>query len=122
MRVMIVVLGLLASPAAAADQFDLVCTAEKANERYRIDLLKNEWCAGDCSQIEKIKTTTSGMIVLREHEPAGLDRERSFNTINRVTGAWEWYFYNPRYSITWNHKGTCKPEGFSGFGTSNRKF
>src|SRR3546814_11903038 len=51
----------IASPALAADQFDLVCTStEGSADRYRIDLTKGEACSGNCDRIWKMGEATTG--------------------------------------------------------------
>lgn len=114
MRWVIIALGLLASPAIAADQFDLVCTAKKDSERYRVDLAKGEWCFGECKMVQKIASVTTGLIVLAEHEPTDGDKTWSFNRINRFTGEWSWYHSNPRSISVMDISGHCVPAEFSG--------
>jgi len=111
----IALVSLSGAPAAAAEQFDLVCTAKKENQRYRIDLERGEWCAGQCKRIMKIAEITAGMLTLNEDKPTLSDRVRAHNRINRVTGDWEWYYFDPNYPSTMDHRGMCERAPFSGF-------
>jgi len=123
-RIAILMFGLLtAAPAVAADQFDLVCKGGKETVRYRVDLKAGEWCFGACGRVMKIAEVTEGTITLFDDEPSAVDRTRSYDRIDRRTGAWEWYNYSPALSIrAMNITGTCEPAPFSGFGLPTRKF
>lgn len=116
-----VVLG-VASPAVAADQFDLICSGPKASERYRVDLAKNEWCFGKCDLVQKIASVTSGLLSLHDHTPAFANDSRYYLRINRVTGEWSWYNYDPKYKSVMDIKGKCEPVAFSGMTTGPQKF
>lgn len=124
MRIAILVLGLLAAtPAVAADQFDLVCVAKKDSEHYRINLQTGEWCFGSCKRVMKIKEVTEGTITLFDDKPTDAVRTTAYNRIDRRTGQWEWYNYSPDLSIVAMHiTGTCEPAPFSGFELESRKF
>lgn len=115
MRTIILATMLMATPAAAADQFDLVCTAKKEQQRYRIDLGAGEWCSGDCSTVRKIAEVTTGMITLVNLAPQPPRNETTYNRINRQTGAWEWFNEEPGYSSIQDIKGSCSASPFSGF-------
>lgn len=109
-----------ASPAIAADQFDLVCSAPNASVRYRIDLARGEYCAGECKLIQKIQQVTSGAITLFD-EKNNVRDARAYGTVNRITGDWEWY--NSMFpGAVMNHKGKCRPEQSTGFPVAGRKF
>lgn len=110
----IVVLG-IAEPALAADQFDLVCTAPKTEMRYRIDLARGEWCAGECKRVMKIAEVTSGMLTLHREEPQLPERRRAYTTIDRATGEWRWYYTDASTISAQDVNGTCEPAPFSGF-------
>src|SRR3546814_13062201 len=61
----------IASPALAADQFDLVCTStEGSADRYRIDLTKGEACSGNCDRIWKMGEATTGELKVINKQPA----------------------------------------------------
>lgn len=112
----------VASPAMAVDQFDLVCKAPKDTERFRVDLAKNEWCSGPCDNVQKIASVTSGMLSLHDHKPAFASDSRYHLRIDRVTGEWSWYNYNPKYKSLMDIKGICEPAPFSGITSPARKF
>lgn len=116
MRTSFLALFLISTSAAAepAVQFDLTCTAEKASERYRVDLARGEWCFGKCDFVQKIASVTSGLLILAEHEPTFPGDSTSRNRINRVSGEWDWYHHNPKWSSTMDHKGKCEAAPFSG--------
>ena len=123
MRGIVLALALLSTPAIAADQFDLVCSAKKDRTRFRVDLTTGEYCADKCDQVRRIAEVTSGMIVFRQDEPKPPENIRGYNRVNRITGAWEWYSFAPQFDITpQDIRGTCEPAPFSGFGISSRKF
>jgi hypothetical protein len=118
--IILAAIAAIASPAAAADQFDLVCSGRDRrdieNQRYRVDLVRKEYCSGDCQEVRPIAEVTSGMITLTRHDPSPPDQERSYNQINRTTGEWNWYWSNIRVSLrTQDVKGSCQPAAFSGF-------
>ena len=120
MRTVTVVLGLLAAtPAVAADQFDLVCSAKTETQHYRLDLVKNEWCFGKCENVQKISSVTSGMITLADHQPAFRGDYTAYNQINRISGEWRWHSYNPRYTSTMDITGSCISAPFSGIASSS---
>ncbi len=106
---------LIASPAMAAEQFDLICKGDDEVWRYRIDLARGEWCARECDVTLKIVSTTASTIVLQQQEPQFRGGDSFRNMINRATG--EWYFYRSLPSIDFSKTvdGKCVPAPFSGF-------
>lgn len=118
----IVALAAMATPAVAADRFDLVCTAGKERQRYRIDLAAGEYCFGMCERVMKIAQVTSGMITLYDDQPAPPLNITAYNQINRLTGEWRWYEHDPRYTSLQDLRGMCAPAEFTGLGTSSRRF
>lgn len=107
---------MLATPAAAAEQFDLICSAKKTSEHYRLDLATGEYCWGSCQRIEKIASVTSGMITLMDIKPVLRGDPEVRKTINRSTGEWNWYSFAPRFDVSPDIvTGTCQPAPFSGF-------
>lgn len=104
---------LVGSPAIAADQFDLVCSSQKYNVRYRVDMARNEWCQGDCTAISKIAEASSGTLVLENREPAFRGDIESTVRINRVTGQWSRY-YSAGPGASSYTKGSCEAAAFSG--------
>lgn len=109
------------SQADTADQFDLLCkeTGVKPSRaeiaRYRIDLVRGEWCDGECGNIYKIDTVTAGNVILSQKRREYPRDSDSINMINRIDGAWfkevsgAWPLPY-RYTI----KGMCEPAPFSG--------
>jgi hypothetical protein len=119
MRILWAILLLIATPAYAADQFDLVCSDKISTVRYRVDLQRGEWCFGECRDVQKFASVTSGTLTLSERVPTLPGGPRSYNRISRQTGEWRWYNYDPRYpSSVMDRAGTCQPAEFSGFPVS----
>lgn len=114
MRSLILMLALVSTPVAAAEQFDLLCKAPGVTEHYRIDLARGEWCFEKCELVQKIAQATSGEIILAEHKPEYRDDRTSHNRINRISGEWEWFNSDPRYTAIQDVKGTCERKEFSG--------
>lgn len=110
MRKMVLLLALIATPAAAADQFDLVCKGGKETMHYRIDLTSGEYCADKCERILKVQEATAGMITLSETRSALSAAPIGYNQINRLTGEWRWFFQGGQ-----NITGKCERAPFSGF-------
>lgn len=110
-------LGLMmaAAPAVAADQFDLLCTAKKANVRYRVDLNRGEWCSDECRSTYKIDAVTSADLTLENKPPKFRGDGVSLVRINRSTAEWQEIRTFSFGTTTVNNKGTCKPSEFSGF-------
>jgi len=117
MRAWWILIGsLAATPAVAADQFDLVCTAKNNVVHYRVDLGRSEWCQGDCSVIRKLASVTTGMLVLADEKPVNPNQYRESITINRNDGSWFSMGYFPRSTrMPVEDKGSCEPASFSGF-------
>lgn len=113
MRALALALCLVATPAMAAEQFDLVCTAKKDTVRYRVDLAKGEWCVGSCATVLKVASVTSGTITLVDREPQFASDDRDLNQIDRTTGEWTDISYGGR-SSPWERKGVCKVAEYSG--------
>jgi hypothetical protein len=117
MRMLLLAIGVLAAtPAIAADQFDLVCTADKTKVRYRVDLGTQMYCEARCSRIAKIFDTTPSMIVFERHERAFAGGKDILDQVNRTTGTWTKFFdsgsgANTHISLT----GQCRRALFSGF-------
>lgn len=112
----------LATPAMAADQFDLVCNGGDVSFHYRVDLAKGEWCFGSCETVFKIPEVTSGTLTLMDKEPSGPRGDTIKNRINRATG--EWYFYRSQPSIGFYKtvEGKCELAPFSGMTDVPTKF
>lgn len=118
MRALFLGFALFSTPAAAADQFDLICKSAEETERYRVDLARGEWCLGDCKNVIKIASVTSGLIVFAEKKPQFPGDSRASNQVNRVTGEWIWYSFDRRYSSQQDIRGQCESAPFSGLPTA----
>lgn len=112
MKVSVFIALIVATPAIAADQFDLMCTSNRGSDHYRIDLVRGEWCHDKCEAVFKIEEVTSGLLTLHNQQPTEEDRTTSYTRINRVTGEWSMY-YSTRYT-TILRSGVCAPAPFSG--------
>lgn len=126
MRSLLLSLALIATPATAADQFDLVCKGtikesyqgrERPIEvRYRVDLAAGTYCWWQCKTIATIKAVEPGRLVFQLVGPTLPRQTRITETVDRTTGAWiderdngdPWEGYS-------SSKGTCEPAPFSGF-------
>lgn len=113
MRYAVLALAMLATPAAAADRFDLVCTADKATVRYRVDIAKGEACSGSCDRIWKMGPSTSGQLRIIDRAPAFRGDLEERAVVNRVTGQWTTLVVasGKRYDGV----GRCEVAFFSGF-------
>lgn len=106
---------LLASPAFAADQFDLVCVVSEPADvknmtsRYRVDLASGEWCMDKCAGTQKIAGLTSTRITFFAGRSLG-------HYTDRITGAW---VYASRGRVA---RGQCTLAPFTGFGAEKVKF
>jgi hypothetical protein len=119
---MIMTVGLLvASPAMAADQFDLVCKGrEKASAiarwrpvevRYRLDLSRKVYCRFDCTGLESIHSVDDARIDFAP--PADAARgTTAVHYIERSDGRWTDFI-----SGLGTREGVCEPAPFSGFPT-----
>jgi len=122
MRALALALCLVSTPAIAADQFDLICTAKKESVRYRIDLAAGEYCAGNCEIVQKIAGVTSGTLTLQDKQRQFPDDDRIWNTINRATGEWYRSESIPSISLYETTEGRCEPATFSGIAPAKTKF
>ncbi|SHL96655.1 hypothetical protein SAMN05518668_104362 [Sphingobium sp. YR657] len=113
MRAIILILAMASVPAQAADQFDLVCTSEKATVRYRVDLQKKEVCSDSCESIWRMGDSTAGELFLIDQKPAYSGDLEEQSVVNRQSGAWR---YNSRLrGKLFSRDGHCEPAPFSGF-------
>lgn len=111
MRFLALSMALLASPAAAADQFDLVCRSKDETVRYRVDLATKEWCWEQCRfGTWRIADVTSSRIVFKDEKT---DTSTVTNTVDRSTGI-NRRFNRNRYS-TFASSADCEIAPFSGF-------
>jgi hypothetical protein len=106
---------LAATPAIAANQFDLICTANKTKVHYRVDLDTGLYCEAGCYDAYKISDITPNMIVFERHARTSAGDKEYLQQV-RTNGAWIKYFDSgsgakPSISLT----GQCRRELFSGF-------
>jgi hypothetical protein len=124
MRALVLALTMIATPAAAADQFDLVCEGKVGalsfSARYRVNLATREWCEDSCERTRGISAVTARTIVLyNKLKASDLDSEARIS-INRETGEWSDYYSSPDQG--WDEIGKCEVAPFSGFPVVKRKF
>jgi hypothetical protein len=102
---------------AASNRFDLICKSPTETVRYRVDLVRREWCWEECDGTIKIASVTSTRITFMKDDTPSSD---AYAYVDRVTG--EWFQYaSASYGTVSNH-GTCKRAPFTGFGEEKRKF
>lgn len=112
--------ALAATPAIAANQFDLICTADKTKVHYRVDLDSGLYCEAGCSDPYKISDITPDMIVFERHERAFVGDKECLQQV-RTNGAWIKYFDSgsgAKSSISLT--GRCRRDLFSGFYPARR--
>jgi hypothetical protein len=105
---------MIAMPAVAADQFDLVCKSGRSEARYRIDLGSGEWCQDDCKGTARIASVTSGILTLVDQKPVRPNDIAISVIINRATGRWYRSVSMPR-DVPTITDGICEPSDFTGF-------
>lgn len=129
-----------ASPATAADQFDLFCRGkiesfslsgskvEPFEYHYRLDLVQAKYCQGNCRALFDIAKVQPGSLTMSEKR-TDTPSEDSFSTIviNRETGelvgsAGSRFPGRPELTVTLKWLGTCEPGPFSGFTEPKTKF
>ncbi len=111
MRALVLCLALIATPAAAAEQFDLVCKSKAEVTRYRVDLAAREWCWEGCTNgTWRIADVTSSRIVFKDEKT---DTSVVSNFVDRSSGRYS-RFNQSRFG-TFSSQGTCEVAPFSGF-------
>jgi hypothetical protein len=111
MRLLAIALGLLATPAIAADQFNLVCKSDQVMTTYRVDLAAREWCWDGCKfGTWRIHDVTSTQIIFKDVRSAG---EAVSNFVDRTTG--RSHRYNHGRFGSYSSDGICEVAPFSGF-------
>ena len=120
-------LALMASPAMAADQFDLKCKgtrqiginkpAEPLEYGLRINLATKQWCWDHCEEVYSIQEVRADRIVLKDIvEDTSIKQKTSKNIVNRQTGAHDVILIEIRpYQSFAETKGHCEPAPFTGF-------
>ena len=113
MRSIALALLFVASPAFAADQFDLVCTGKSIAAHYRIDLARGEACDGACDRIWKMGDATSSELRIVDLPSRFRDEVAERSIVNRQTGAW--HYYLSASGEPDGYEGHCEPAPFTGF-------
>lgn len=114
MRFLLALALVIAAPAFAADQFDLICTSRHHDAlfHYRVDLASRTYCyttsEGDACPQYAIEDIGSDTIIFNGYAPADI--------VNRTTGEWTFRDAGTLY------RGTCEPAPFSGFPKLVTKF
>ncbi|MFN3858150.1 MAG: hypothetical protein ACK4RV_10390 [Caulobacter sp.] len=114
--------SLVAAPALAADQFDLLCTgtvkwratgaAEPWSSRYRVDLAAKIWCQGECTETRPLVSADNSRIVFVERDAPGQRRDLEWHRVSRTTGKLTHYVSSG--SLYMDVEANCEPAAFSG--------
>lgn len=131
--VILAAIAAIATPAAAADQFDLVCTGMNKDtslasrkpiaKHYRVDLTSGRWCQDNCSATEPIASVAQDKIIFRSQAKQYARDTLIIEEVNRVNGEWtDVIFGAPPNGNYWNTSGKCEPAQFSGFPAVATKF
>lgn len=122
MRILLIALALAASPAFAADQFDLICTSKyhDATFHYRVDLATSRYCV---TQDQGKRLTSIGGQCFQDALFVGSNAIRfgvdPIQYVDRQTGDWALKPIGDRYAM---YRGTCESAPFSGFPAVDTKF
>lgn len=115
----------IASPAFAANQFDLVCKGKEQkqtgvpatawSERFRIDLDAKRWCRGACKSAAEIGSITADEIVLSDSRATIGGPGDVETTLSRTNGAIkEYVMMGWSGSAASLAEGKCTRDSFSG--------
>ncbi|WP_347271819.1 hypothetical protein [Rhizorhabdus histidinilytica] len=124
--IILAAIAAIASPAAAADQFDLVCSGtrtwsthgkpEPYQIRYRIDLSTGSWCREACTQVQPFASVDAGQLVFSKRDTGEPTDIWTLQRVNRSSGNWEYKITSPGINGTkMEAKGHCEKADFSGF-------
>lgn len=113
MRALVLALGLIATPAMAADQFDLVCKFGSSTVRYRVDLIRGEACQAECSRIWRMGPISDGELRLLDLDSSDPSEVPQTITVNRQTGELRHWIGGIGRPIL--ETGRCESAPFSGF-------
>jgi hypothetical protein len=122
MKAISLALALIATPAAAADQFDLICVSKyhDATFHYRVDLTAGKYCV---TQDAGKRLTSIGDQCFQDVLYAGSSAinfgVNPIQYVDRTTGVWAFKPLGDRYVM---YRGTCEPARFSGFPITQTKF
>lgn len=130
--IILAALAAIAAPAAAADQFDLVCSGKRwttpagkdrpVTVRYRVDLAGNRWCKDACTSTEPFAKIREDMITFIDQAEAFPGGDRQSAWVNRQSGWWMESENRAHGHIYSRSEGTCQVSAFSGFAVPDRKF
>lgn len=125
-----IVAGLVATPAMAADQFDLVCSGrwhervnakwKPAQYRYRVDLAASKWCEGSCDGTSQITNVTDLVITLTDKKRDRFNDLTESHWISRQTGDLHYTYLAD--GLFEEREGKCTVAAFSGFPEPKRLF
>ena len=127
MRYLLPFLLLAASPAVAADQFDLACKGYKwtklggAGEDYvfrvRVDLAANKWCDNDCKSVQALVSATPDKLVLTDEGTLNSRMEVSREaTFDRKSNDFHYKLLQSRPTEDYlEYQGKCTSETFTPF-------
>ena len=108
-----------ATPASAADPYDLACSSKTSNVRYHIDIDQGKWCADECKNVQAIAKVTSEAIFLVKHRVLFTNRPRGEIRISTDTGAWYLFKTYPYRNDPLIINGTCKREPLTKLGANS---
>jgi len=123
MRAFLLVLSLLATPAMAADQFDLVCKGQQRTSaagkwkpyevRYRVDLSEMVYCRFNCKTLETVESADAARIVFQsvQGRPGSTT---ALHYVDRSDGNWRYFLSGP-VGLIGDAEGHCEAAPFSGF-------
>lgn len=117
-------LGTVATPAAAADQFDLICKGRQKTsidgswkpyeQSYKVDLTSKTYCTFKCELVESIASVDDARIAFQKTDEADAGAVTVFHYVNRSDGKWTYFFSGGSGSYE-NTEGVCEPAPFTGF-------
>jgi hypothetical protein len=122
---------MIAAPAAAADQFDLVCKGlerdgssrqrKPVEKHYRVDLATKRWCSGACARSSQIQQIIPDRIVFRDAERKFYSDNLVSHYVDRRSGEWvDHWFAASGASV--ERDGQCEVATFSGISEPPIKF
>ncbi|MEG8222415.1 hypothetical protein OSJ57_17570 [Sphingomonas sp. HH69] len=122
---MMLILTMIATPAVAADQFDLECVGTKSEKIDQqgepisfgivVDLRAKQFCWKQECEVKTIDEVLPDRVYFLKHDPT--DREIfSKMEIDRKTGKFEWLIIQKNLSRYYlKQEAVCTPAKFTGF-------
>jgi hypothetical protein len=115
--------GLVATPAMAADQFDLVCKGRQKTsisgawkpyeQRYRVDVAAKTYCRYDCKAVESVKSVDAARIEFEASDRSEPGNVALIHYVDRSDGKWVYLFSGGSSSFE-SVEGVCEPAPFTG--------